>query len=94
MEPLSKSCKSGHGSGRFQTQIPYKCRLGTVPIFPLEFVEPRKDIANARARKPRQGKTRFPRAGVRDVFPRLDELKRKNRDFSQSNTNANMQTIF
>ena len=26
----------------------------------------------------------FPRAGVRDVFPRLDELKRKNRDCSQS----------
>ena len=25
---------------------------------------------------------RFPCAGVRDVFPRLDELKRKNRDCS------------
>ena len=27
---------------------------------------------------------RIPRAGFRDVFPRLDELKRKNRDCSQS----------
>ena len=26
----------------------------TVPIFPLEFVESRKDIANARVRKPTQ----------------------------------------
>ena len=27
---------------------------------------------------------RFPRAGFLDVFPRFDELKRKNRDCSQS----------
>ena len=33
-------------------------RLRAVPTFSLEFVEPRKDIVNARARKPRQGKTR------------------------------------
>ena len=62
-------------------------RLRAVPIFPLEFVELRKDIANAGAQKPRQGKTkkpRFPRAVVRDVFPRPDELKRKNGDCSQS----------
>ena len=41
-------------------KILYKIRLRAVPIFPLEFVEPRKDIANAGARKPRlrQGKTR------------------------------------
>ena len=65
------------------------CRLQSVPIFPLEFVEPRKDIANARnlgnARKNKRSfscfsSPRFPRAGARDVFPRLDELKRKNRD--------------
>ena len=42
----------------------YWVRLGAVPIFPLEFVEPRNDIANAGAR--------------------LDELKSKNRDCSQS----------
>ena len=30
----------------------------SLPFFPFEFVEPRKDIANAGARKPRQGKTR------------------------------------
>ena len=55
-------------------------RLPAVPIFPLEFVEPREDIANAGARKPYLGL----RASVRDVFPRLDELKRKNKDCSQS----------
>ena len=33
-------------------------RLRAVPIFPLQFVEPRKDIANTGARKPWQGKTR------------------------------------
>ena len=33
-------------------------RLREVPIFPLEFVEPPNDIANAGARKPRRGKTR------------------------------------
>ena len=27
----------------------------------------------------------FKRASFRDVFPRLDELKRENRDYSQSN---------
>ena len=66
---------------------PYKvlrgCRPRAVPIFPLEFVEPRKDIAKTGARNPVQGKTRIPRAGFRDVFPRLDELKRKNRDCSK-----------
>ena len=43
------------------------------------------------SRKPARGilgkekqEKRFPRAGFRDVFPRLDELKRKNRDCSQS----------
>ena len=39
---------------KFQTNIPTRVRA--VPIFPLEFVEPRKVIAGAR--KPRQGKTR------------------------------------
>ena len=57
-------------------------RLRAVPIFPLEFVEPQKVIANAGARKNKRNT--LPRAGVRDVFPRLDELKRKNRDCSQS----------
>ena len=33
-------------------------RLRAVPIFPLEFVKPRKDIAKTGARKPGQGKTR------------------------------------
>ena len=33
-------------------------RLRAVPIFPLEFVEPRKDIAKTGARNPGQGKTR------------------------------------
>ena len=35
-----------------------KNRLRAVPIFPLEFVESWKDIANASARKPRQEKIR------------------------------------
>ena len=79
-------------------KVPAISRLRAVPFLPLEFVEPRKDIANAGARRPRRGKTRevrfpradfsrfscfsspwFQRADVRDVFPRLDELKRKNR---------------
>ena len=52
-----------------QAQKSEKHRLRAVPIFPLEFVEPRKDIANAGTRKPkaRQGKTRE----VRLVFPCL-----------------------
>ena len=54
-----------------------------------------KDIANAGARKWVEEKqeikhkknkgfssAHFPRAGVRDSFPQLDELKRKNRDCS------------
>ena len=49
------------------------------PGFPLEFVEPRKDMANAGAQK-----ARFPHAIVRNVFLWLDKLKRKNRDCSQS----------
>ena len=53
----------------------YIFRLRAVPAFPLEFVEPRKDNANAGARKPRQGKTAFPRVGILDVFPRLDETQ-------------------
>ena len=68
----------GGGRGTLTTEvfpgtrkIERKDRLRAVLIFPLEFVEPRKDIA-----------TRSPRAGVCDVFPRLDELKRKNRDCS------------
>ena len=68
--------------------IPFCRRLRAGPIFPLEFVEPQKDVANACARKSREGKTRFlprfPRACVRDVFSLVNELKRKNRDCSQS----------
>ena len=41
-----------------QEQKRYYIRQRAVPNFPLEFVEPRKHIANAGARKPRQGKTR------------------------------------
>ena len=37
---------------------PSRGRLRAVPIFPLEFVEPRKDIAETSERKPGQGKTR------------------------------------
>ena len=58
--------------------------LRAVPIFPLELVEPRKDIAKTGARNPCFSLHRIPRAGFRDVFPRLDELKRKNRDCSKS----------
>ena len=39
-------------------------RLRAVPIFPLEFVEPQKDIANASVRKTRQGKTREARTNL------------------------------
>ena len=59
-------------------------RLRAVPLFPLAFVEPRKDIANTGARKRCFSLPRFPRAGVRVVFPRLNELNGKSRDCSQS----------
>ena len=51
-------------------------RLRVVSIFPLEFVEPRKDITNAGARKlPRQGKTREARKiGTADNL--LSKIKR------------------
>ena len=68
-------------------------RLRAVPIFPLEFVDQRKDIANTGALKSRQKSCfsfpRFPRASVRDVFLRLNELKRKNRACSQSTAKWN-----
>ena len=59
-------------------------RLRAAPTFPLEFVEPRKDTANAGAQKPRRGKAREEAQSLAPAFamsfPRLDELKRKNRD--------------
>ena len=38
--------------------LTWETRLRAGHIFPLEFVEPRKDIAKTGARKPGQGKTR------------------------------------
>ena len=43
-------------------------RLQAVPIFPLEFVEPRKSNRERRRVETWARKTRFPRASVRDVF--------------------------
>ena len=55
-------------------------RLRAVPIFVLS-----SSSRGKTSRKPAHGNLgMFPRAGFRDVFPRLDELKRKNRDCSQS----------
>ena len=55
-------------------QFKEQLRPRAVPIFPLEFV----DITNAGARKPLVFLAySFLRASVRDIFPRLDELKRK-----------------
>ena len=62
----------------------YINRLRVVPIFPLEFVEPWKDIAKTGARNPGLLLFFLSQVSVRDVFPRLDELKRKNMDCSQS----------
>ena len=66
------------------------------PFFLLSSSSRGKTSRTAAARKPRQGiffscfsMPRFLRASVRDGIPRLDELKRKNRDCSQSMKNKN-----
>ena len=62
----------------WRTRLILTNRLSAVPIFLASLVS---------------SLPRIPRAGFRDVFPRLDELKTKNRDCSQSNNKSNIELI-